>query len=119
MGKKVQHTPTPWEEYQGGNFFFIGGPGYIKYVDANSYCGGPLCVAEVEWKATKTHVENSALARANGKFILLACNNHDALVAALQEAVDVLSDSDWKGERRARAVLKKVYQQPRSESESI
>lgn len=70
----MNHTPTPWRLGNGRNIVSDTPVPEVCGSDAVEYYGGHL-VAE-------------SLAAENAKFIVRACNSHDALVAALQ---DILS----------------------------
>jgi hypothetical protein len=67
---EAKHTATPWT--------LIGKQGTAIWA-------GDEIVATVEGSRT-----NHATARATAEFIVLACNAHDDLVAALKEAVHVI-----------------------------
>lgn len=81
---KSKATPLPWHIYEGGNFVRIGAEGYDEYVQKNSYLGGPLHVAEVNFHATEGHDADPAKALANAEIMVLATRCHTALVDALR-----------------------------------
>ena len=78
-------TPGPWVVHEGGNYMFVGGPGYLEYVDRESYLGGPFAIAEVNYKQTATHDEDREQAIANARLIAAAPELYSAL-AKMAEA---------------------------------
>ncbi len=87
QSKRVAHTPTPWECFYGGNFVKIGARGFKAWTRKHHYLGGPLSVLEVHYYQHEDYDSNPEQAIANAQFILRACNNHDALLAALSDLI--------------------------------
>lgn len=68
----VEHTPTPWHFNE---FIYGEGPIFTKIAD-------PYCMST-------NHFGDEM--ESNAKFIVTACNNHDALVKVLSELYEAIS----------------------------
>lgn len=113
-----KHTPVPWKVDDYG--VIAGGPVFCTSV-AETY----QCKWRALWDASARHPDEQlasleAEAKANGRFIVLACNSHDELRAALQEVLAKMpygANWDEKGNNpewllKARAVLLKTEGEP-------
>ena len=86
----ADHTPTPWKMVSEPNF--ENGITYtsVEPVTPDEATMRPLAMADGSYhvcRTTHTAAQHKiALHRANAAFIVRACNNHDALVAALTKA---------------------------------
>lgn len=84
----VEHTPTPWSLFDGHNTVFVKGNETFIFDDRNT----DQHVAMM----SKNYGESTSTTRegreeANAKFIVTACNNHDALVEVLSELYEAIS----------------------------
>lgn len=83
----VRPTPGPWHVHEGGNHVYVGADGYNEYIEREGYLGGPLCVAEVNYKATEDHSADHDKAMANGRVIAAAPDLLSALKALKLECL--------------------------------
>lgn len=77
----MSHTPTPW-----------------RHTDAGIVSGGRvICEAPIHYLESHKHWPE------NAEFITRACNNHDALLAALTDILGTFSGEcyDWQPARAA------------------
>jgi hypothetical protein len=99
--KKVGRTPSPWHIIYGTNIFG-------KRLDINN----DACICNTGGHSN-SHIDATVENRANAEFIILVCNNHDALVAIVEELLDVrtgdgLLDPAYPVFARAQAILREV-----------
>jgi hypothetical protein len=81
MEVAAKHTPTPWEQSDAFGATEVGT--CVKAVADNNMIAS----------CTGYYGRDGAIA--NAAFIVRACNSHDNLVDALQEAVDALAGGLW------------------------
>lgn len=75
--------PGPWEILIGGNFVRVGAAGYRDYTEREHYLGGPLCIAEINDKATTDYSQDHELAIIRAHLIEAAPDLYAALEAIM------------------------------------
>ena len=108
MSTKPKHTPTPWEVLGNGKQVF--GKDHLV---ANC----EVCLTEQD-DDLDGYDEDETRCTANAEFIIRACNCHDKLVEALEDALTVINDLDklgafyqW-GQRPSCALLDRLQKKP-------
>ena len=76
----TKHTEIPYEVYIGHDNKFIDNP-YIIAKDGSA-TKAPTDICQVFWHGNKS----GSTALANARFIVKACNNHDALMEVVENA---------------------------------
>jgi len=79
MPIETKWTPGPWVVHEGGNYVWVGAPGYLEYVDQERYLGGPFGIAELNEKQSATHEHTHHQALANARLIASAPELYEAL----------------------------------------
>lgn len=91
MSNADKHVPVPW---------------MIDRVNGKMYISSEAA----DWEVCTIGQDDNTIHQANAAFILRACNNHDALLAALEELIDAVpkqdNDRDWWEDELTRAMAK-------------
>ncbi len=107
MGQ-ISYTPGPWEILEGGNFIRVGARGYSDWTDRHGYLGGPLAIADVEYRASNDYSDTPELARANAQLIAASPDMLEALkdLVALTKYLDHKYNAHVKLAMHLRAIAK-------------